>query len=107
MPILPIAMMDTDRMIPSTMHGNGSSPGSNQSGGQLSNGQLTNGLYNGQHHYQNASPTTPIGHPHPGKTSSLHIWMHCFIWTWMLKYQNMLSMYYRINPLVKFAKVMQ
>ena len=81
MPILPIAMMDTDRMIPSTMHGNGSSPGSNQSGGQLSNGQLTNGLYNGQHHYQNASPTTPIGHPHPGKTSSLHIWMHCFIWT--------------------------
>ena len=61
MPILPIgaAMMDTERMIPSQM--NGGSPGSQQSGGQLSNG-----LFNGHHHYQNASPTTPIGHPHPG-----------------------------------------
>ena len=54
-------MLDTERMIPSQM--NGGSPGSQQSGGQLSNG-----LFNGQHHYQNASPTTPIGHPHPGIT---------------------------------------
>ncbi len=62
MPLLPIGatlMMDTERMIPSQI--NGGSPGSQQSGGQTSNG-----LFNGHHHYQNASPTTPIGHPHPG-----------------------------------------
>ena len=63
MPILPIgaAIMDTERMIPSQL--NGGSPGSQQSGGQLSGGP---GLFNGHHHYQNSSPTTPIGHPHPG-----------------------------------------
>ncbi len=66
MPILQIgaAMMDTERMLPSQI--NGGSPGSNQSGGQLSNGPGGGGLFNGHHHYQNASPTTPIGHPHPG-----------------------------------------